>query len=675
MHKVLWMFVLSLTVSVVAVLPLSAQQHRNRWDFNDYFPKNYFFDDKEDGDMNDAVGEVVFYMRLADVKPLRDISLDKEECVLRLNYIPEFAHPLFIQVRQTGDHVLLTWQKGRALRGFVQHTTFMLVSDTGLVDVTENEYYGNEWDEGVVDSGSRQLLPSEWQQIKEILTEIEFIHYPHCTHCSGYETPYILEFKDSKNSVSYYTECPEPKKENRVVNLLVSLVDTDYVDMVVNHTGGPYETIPPIFPGGEEACASFIQKAIHYPPEALRNLEEYRARVEFIVEKDGSIGFVKDDSWPPSDYGFADELIRVVKTMPQWEPGIENGKPVRCYAYVNYQFILPSDIRPQYGNPIIETQRDKQRWEDIEACHRKLLQNPLDEEATLWMGKYYYWEYLLEHEPVKTPTGMDSSFYENDWETFYDRTPVVIHPGDSALKYFYKVFEMNPQLRTMFDLYLPVLQLEQQLHRSHNPLAELPFDTLEGVHFPLTYFVNWPEDSILDAAQDYYIDASAGRSLFWVDFFSSVLTEMKEPVLFNASLHEDETTFRFSFFPSFHPPVSFRVVKNKSKVTLYWKILLTKYDPKTWKEISSTVKEGHRKMTSAQYEQLLQYMEAVQLDELPRSYYVDMTDGAQWVIERKTEQGFKAYFTNVAGKNIRQVYSFLAKLSGEKLEYIKEYGF
>ena len=80
-------------------------------------------------------------------------------------------------------------------------------------------------------------------------------------------------------------------------------------------------------------------------------------------------------------------------------------------------------------------------------------------------------------------------------------------------------------------------------------------------------------------------------------------------------------------------------------------------------------------MTSAQYEQLLQYMEAVQLDELPRSYYVDMTDGAQWVIERKTEQGFKAYFTNVAGRNIRQVYSFLAKLSGEKLEYIKEYGF
>ena len=674
MKKILFVSLCALLM-VLAASSLTAQNSRDRWKFNDYFPKNYFFDDKEDGDMNDAVGEVVFYMRLADVKPLRDISLGKEECVLRLNYTPRFAHPLFIQVRQKGNQILLTWQKGNALRGFVEHTTYMEMGDSGWVDVTENEYYGNEWEKGVVDSGSRQLLPFEWQQIQKILTEIDFIHYPHCTHCSGFETPYILEFRDGKNSVSYYTECPEPKKENRVAELLVALVDTDYVDMVVNYAGGVYKTVPPAFPGGEEACAAFIQKAIHYPPEALRDLEEYRARVEFVVEKDGSIGFVKDDSWPQSDYGFADELIRVVKTMPKWEPGTEDGKAVRCYAHVNYQFVLPPDIRPQYGNPILETQRDKRRWEDIETCHRKLLQNPLDKEATLWMGKYYYWEFLLGGEPLKAPTSYDSIHYEDDWETFYDRTPVVAQPGDSALKYFYKVLEMNHPDETILHLYLPVLQLEQQLHRAHNPLAELPFDTVEGVHFPFTYFINWPEDSVLDAAQDYYVEASAWDSFFWVDYFSEVLTKMKEPVLFNDSLHGDEATFRFSFFPSFHPPVSFRVVKNKSKVTLYWKILLTKYNPNTWEEVSTTVKEGHRKMTAAQYEQLLQYMEDVHLDELPHSEFEMMMDGAQWVIERVTSQGFKAHFTNIAGKNIRQVYSFLAKLSGEKLEYVKKYGF
>ena len=662
-------YFLMLVFSTLSVLPLFAQQHRERWKFEDYFPKNYFYDDKKDGDMNDAVGEVVFFMRLADITPLRDINPNKGETILRLNYIPKFAHPLFIQVRQKGDTVLLTWQKGKAIRGHVEHSTYMFMSDTGLVDETENKYYGNEWEKGVVDSGSRRLLPFEWQQIQEILTEIDFIHFPHCVHCSGFQTPYILEFKDSKNCISYYTECPD--KEKHVTDLLVSLVDTDYVDMVVCNIGEVYQTIAPAFPGGEEACAAFIQNAIHYPSDALRDLVEYRARVEFVVEKDGSIGMVQDDSWPPSDYGFADELIRVVKTMPKWKPATEKGKIVRCYAYVNYQFTLPEDIRPKYGDPILETWRDKRCWEGIEACHRKLLRNPLDKESTLWMGKYYYREYILEHEPLKTPTDIDSLLNKNDWESFYDHTPVVTHPGDSALKYFYKVLEMSPDTETITEIYMPVLQLEQVLHRTHNPLAELPFDTVEGVHFPYSYLINWPEDGQLDASKDYSL--AAWESFFWVHAFSKDLTKMQEPVIYNETLRKDETIFRFSFFPSFHPPVAFRIVKNGRNAMLYWKILFTQYDPNTWREVSCSVKEGHKKMTTAQYEQLMQYMEAVRLDELPHSEFEMMLDGAQWVIERVNHQGFRAHFTNVAGKNIRQVYSFLNKTSGAKLGYIYGY--
>lgn len=656
MRKIRWKYFLMLAFSMLSVLTLSAQQHRERWNFEDYFPENYFYDDKEDGDMNDAVGEVVFYMRLAGITPLRDINPNKGEIILRLNYIPEFAHPLFIQLRQKGDQILLTWQKGKALRGFVEHTTYMEMSDTGLVDVTENEYYGNKWENGVLDSGRRVLLPFEWQQIQESLEEIDFVHFPHCVHCSGFQTPYILEYKDNKNSISYYTECPD--KEERVANLLVSLVDTDYVDMVVYSSGEPYKTIAPAYPDGEEACAAFIQNAIHYPSDALQDLEEYRARVEFVVEKDGSIGMVQDDSWPPSDYGFADELIRVVKTMPKWKPATEKGKIVRCYAYVNYRFILPEEIRPKYGNPILETRRDKRRWEEIEACHRKLLQNPLDKESILWMAKYYYWEYVFEHEPKRALSSWDSARYrQEDWEDYHDCTAVVPHPGDSALKYFYKVLEMNPDAETITEIYMPVLQLEQQLHKSHNPLAELPFDTVEGVHFPFSYLIKWPEDGRLDAAKDYYLDA--WHSFFWVKAFSRDLTKMQEPVIYNNKLPEDEVIFRFSFFPSFHPSVAFRVMKNKKDATLYWKIL--------------SGEEGHQQMSAAQYEQLLQYMEEVRLDELPHSDFAMMMDGAQWVVERVTNQGFKAHFTNVAGKNIRQVYSFFNNISGLNLDYIDKY--
>lgn len=659
MKKILFVFLCALLM-VLAVTSLKAQNSRDRWKYDDYFPKDYFSTDPTDYRKHVHVGEVIYYMRLADIKPLFEEKQGAGDTLLRLNYIPEFAHPLFIQVRRHHEQIRLEWQKGTAFRGYISSSIYMEPSDTGYVDATEKRYYGNSWEKGILDLGGRELTREEWNRIQQILTDIDFVHYEHAFGCWGFRTPFILEYADQKKTVAHYTECPDEAKEGRLAKLLVSLVDPQYEDMVVYSFNEKNGIIKPEYPGGEAACKQFVETFVRYPDDALRDLVEFSARLDVIIEKDGSVGYVRDVSWPKSPYGFADELIRVVKTMPKWKPAIRNGDTVRCYTHITHKFTLPKKIRPKYGNPVLETQRDKKRWEDIEACHRKLLQNPLDDEATLWMGKYYYREYLLEHKPVELPSHIDSFFVKNedDWVSFYDRTPVVAQPGDSALKYFYKVLEMKPDVETITEIYMPVLQLEQQLHQVHNPLAELPFDTVDGVHFPYSYFINWPEDGQLDASKDYYLDA--WKSFFWVDVFSKYLTKMQEPVLYNNKLQEDEVIFRFSFFPSFHPSVAFRVMKNKQEVTLYWKIL--------------SGEEGHKQMTVAQYEQLLQYMEEVRLDELPHSEDEMVMDGAQWVIERVTSQGFKAHFTNVGGKNISQIYSFLAKLSGEKLDYIEEYG-
>lgn len=676
MNKILFATTCALLI-VLAATSLTAQNSWDRWKYDDYFPNDYFSKDPTDYRQHVHVGEVIYYMRLADITPLFEEKQGVGDTLLRLNYIPEFAHPLFIQVRRHHGQIRLEWQKGAATRGHITYSMYMEPSDTGYVDATEKQYYGNSWEKGILGSGGRALTWDEWNRIQQILTDIDFVHYKHVNGCWGFRTPFLLEYADQKKTVAHYTECPDEAKEDRLAKLMVSLVDPQYEDMVVYSVNEKNGIIKPEYPGGEEACAAFIQKAIHYPPEALRDLEEYRARVEFVVEKDGSIGLVKDDSWPPSDYGFADELIRVVKSMPKWKPAIRKGDTVRCYAHITHKFTLPEKIRPKYGNPVLETQRDKNVWERIEECHRKLLLDSSDKGAVVRMGCTYYMEFLLENTPVTELDATDSMFYqgamisEDDWSAFHDRTPVVSHPGDSALKYLYQALQWNPDTKTLINLYLPILQLEYNLKKTHNPLAELPYDTVEGVHFPYSYFVNRPENGVFDNSTDYLGETSS--SFFWVDAFSKDLMKMQEPVLYNNQLQEDETIFRFSFFPSFHPPVAFRVVKNKGEVTLYWKILLTKYDPNTWKEISTTVNTGHRKMTAAQYEKLLQYMEAVRLDELPRSKYVMMLDGAQWVMERMTDQGFKAHFTNVAGNDIQQVYSFLAKLSGEKLKYIEEY--
>ena len=660
MKKILFVSLCALLM-VLAATSLKAQNSRDRWKYDDYFPNDYFSTDSTDYRPHVHIGEVIYYMRLADITPLFEEKQGAGDTLLRLNYIPKFAHPLFIQVRRGHNQIRLEWQKGTAIRGYISSSRYMEPSDTGYVDATEKHYYGNSWEIGVWDLGGRELTREEWNRIQQILTDIDFVHYKHLNGCWGFRTPFLLEYADQKKTVAHYTECPDEVKEGRLAKLLVSLVDPQYEDMVVYSVNEKNGIIKPEYPGGEAACKQFVETFVRYPDDALQDMVEFTANLDVIIEKDGSVGYVRDVSWPKSPYGFADELIRVVKTMPKWKPAIRNGDTVRCYAHIAHKFTLPKKIRPKYGNPVLETQRDKKRWEDIEACHRKLLQNPHDNEATLWMGKYYYWEYLLEHKPVGLPTHNDSLFRKNedDWVSFYDRTPVVAQPGDSALKYFYKVLEMNPDVETITEIYMPVLQLEQQLHKEHNPLAELPFDTVEGVHFPYSYLINWPQDGQLDASKDYYLDA--WHSFFWVNAFSKDLTKMQEPVLYNNKLQEDEVIFRFSFFPSFHPSVAFRVMKNKQEITLYWKIL--------------SGDEGHKQMTAVQYEQLLQYVEKIPLDELPHSEFEMMMDGAQWVIERVTSQGFRAYFTNVAGRNIRQVYSFLTKLSGENLEYIEEYGF
>lgn len=676
MNKILFATTCALLI-VLAATSLTAQNSWDRWKYDDYFPNDYFSKDPTDYRQHVHVGEVIYYMRLADITPLFEEKQGVGDTLLRLNYIPEFAHPLFIQVRRHHGQIRLEWQKGAATRGHITYSMYMEPSDTGYVDATEKQYYGNSWEKGILDSGGRALTWDEWNRIQQILTDIDFVHYKHVNGCWGFRTPFLLEYADQKKTVAHYTECPDEAKEDRLAKLMVSLVDPQYEDMVVYSVNKKNGIIKPQYPGGEAVCKQFVETLVRYPDDALRDMEEFTARVDVIIEKDGSVGYVRDVSWPKSPYGFSDELIRVVKAMPKWEPAIRKGDTVRCYTHITHKFTLPEKIRPKYGNPILETQRDKVVWERIEECHRKLLLDSSDKGAAVRMGCTYYMEFLLENTPVTELDATDSMFYqgamisEDDWSAFHDRTPVVSHPGDSALKYLYQALQWNPDTKTLINLYLPILQLEYNLKKTHNPLAELPYDTVEGVHFPYSYFVNRPENGVFDNSTDYLGETSS--SFFWVDAFSKDLTKMQEPVLYNNQLQEDETIFRFSFFPSFHPPVSFRVVKNKGEVTLYWKILLTKYDPNTWKEISTTVNTGHRKMTAAQYEKLLQYMEAVRLDELPRSEYVMMLDGAQWVMERMTDQGFKAHFTNVAGNDIQQVYSFLAKLSGEKLKYIEEY--
>ncbi len=105
---------------------------------------------------------------------------------------------------------------------------------------------------------------------------------------------------------------------------------------------GPYYTLSdgklvfykvetaPAYVGGNEAMIKFLKDNLRYPEDAKKAELEGTVFVDFIVSADGSIRNTEVTSYTYEkvNQAFTDEAIRVVKMMPPWSPGLQNGKPV-----------------------------------------------------------------------------------------------------------------------------------------------------------------------------------------------------------------------------------------------------------------------------------------------------------------------------------------------------------
>ena len=93
------------------------------------------------------------------------------------------------------------------------------------------------------------------------------------------------------------------------------------------------------FKGGNQAVMDYLRNAIKYPPVAEENGIQGRVVCTFVIERDGSITDVKVvRSIDPS---LDKEAIRVIKSMPRWIPGKQNGSNVRV------NFTLPITFKLQ----------------------------------------------------------------------------------------------------------------------------------------------------------------------------------------------------------------------------------------------------------------------------------------------------------------------------------------
>lgn len=94
----------------------------------------------------------------------------------------------------------------------------------------------------------------------------------------------------------------------------------------------------PEFPGGDEALFAFIQKNVQYPAIARENAVTGTVFIDFVVNKEGNVTSVKVRRGIGA--GCDEEAIRVIKLLPKYKPGRQNGRAQQVQFTVPIKFNL-----------------------------------------------------------------------------------------------------------------------------------------------------------------------------------------------------------------------------------------------------------------------------------------------------------------------------------------------
>ena len=121
------------------------------------------------------------------------------------------------------------------------------------------------------------------------------------------------------------------------------IIDPDKVDQYLaerKDTINVYDCVEqmPSFPGGTQKLKEFIEENLRYPKELEETCVQGRVIVRFVVERNGKLSNVKvvKSVHPVLDK----EALRIVKLMPRWIPGRQNGITVRVKFYIPIIFRL-----------------------------------------------------------------------------------------------------------------------------------------------------------------------------------------------------------------------------------------------------------------------------------------------------------------------------------------------
>ncbi|MDR0680315.1 MAG: TonB family protein [Dysgonamonadaceae bacterium] len=160
--------------------------------------------------------------------------------------------------------------------------------------------------------------------------------------------PVIKRDEEVKNEVVTQQELTDNKADISVKTVEgvkeggVDIADLQDHKVVVQEEKKPeifsHVEVPPSFPGGERELMKWLTENINYPVIAAEQGIQGRVILRFVVGPDGSVGSVEvQRSLDPS---CDKEAVRVVKKMPKWIPGKQNGNAVYVYYTLPVLFKL-----------------------------------------------------------------------------------------------------------------------------------------------------------------------------------------------------------------------------------------------------------------------------------------------------------------------------------------------
>ena len=158
-------------------------------------------------------------------------------------------------------------------------------------------------------------------------------------------------------------------KDNEVVVVGYASADESKAEKIFDEVD-----MVPEYPGGMKECFRFLAMNLRYPVKAIENHIEGNVAVRFVVEKDGSLSgmHVLQGADPYLDA----EALRVIGSMPKWNPGRVDGKPVRT------RFVLPIVFK-------LQEQEEKADVDKVAGTDEKPVEQDLSKALILVDGEKY----------------------------------------------------------------------------------------------------------------------------------------------------------------------------------------------------------------------------------------------------------------------------------------------